>query len=37
MCKQTEGDKMHETAYQKAYNDGAEFSWKGKTLTQDVI
>lgn len=28
---------MHETAYQKAYNDGAEFSWKGKTLTQDVI
>ena len=28
---------MHETAYQKAYNDGAEFSWKGKTLTQDEI
>ena len=37
MCKQTEGDKMREAAYQKAYNDGAEFSWKGKTLTQDEI
>ncbi len=28
---------MREAAYQKAYNDGAEFSWKGKPLTQDVI
>ena len=28
---------MREAAYQKAYNDGAEFSWKGKTLTQDEI
>lgn len=28
---------MHETAFQKAYNDGAEFSWKGKSLTQDEI